>query len=162
MMNVLEIPEGKVRDEEYHIPFRTTEELVDEGLIKMILPNEDIDDDDDRDPEVESILASIPSADDASGNDNLVDAVDVYLDKNSTATYNPDGNTLERGDVVLVPARDDESDKDVIREAEIARGNYKVDPETLERPLQKIIGVVKRKAAQIFTAMITPVDEDED
>ena len=42
------------------------------------------------------------------------------------------------------------------------RGNYKIDSETLDRPLKKIIGVVKRKAEQIFTAMITPTEENED
>ena len=82
-------------------------------------------------------------------------------------TYNvdlvdPDGNTVDEGDVVLVPTRDVASDKDVVREAEVARGNYRVDPETLDRPLKKIIGVVKRKAEQIFTAMITPTEENED
>ncbi|MBR7116182.1 MAG: hypothetical protein IKC87_00525 [Clostridia bacterium] len=164
MMGVLGIPEGKIHSEDYHIPYRTTEQLVDEGLIKLIIPNEDADDGEAEDvtPEVESILASIPNADDAHGHSGMVDAVDVYLGKDSTATYNPDGNSLERGDVVLVPTRDEVNDKDVIREAAISRGNYKVDPETLDRPLQKIIGVVKRKAAQIFTAMITPVDENED
>ena len=64
--------------------------------------------------------------------------------------------------MVLVPTRDVQSDREIVREAEVARGNYKVDPETLDRPLKKIIGVVKRKAEQIFTAMITPAEENKD
>ena len=79
-----------------------------------------------------------------------------------TYRYDPDGNTVGAGDTVLVPTRDEHSDKDIVREAEVSRGNYKVDPETLDRPLKKIIGVVRRKAEQIFTAMITPSEENED
>ncbi|MBR2927484.1 MAG: hypothetical protein IKC31_07900 [Clostridia bacterium] len=165
MMNVLEIPEGEIRNDEYHIPYRTTEQLIEEGLIKLILPNEDEDVEDDAeglDSEVESILASIPSADDSHTQGNVVDAIDVFLGKNQTATYNPDGNSLERGDVVLVPTRDEANDKDVAVEAEVARGNYKVEAASLDRPLQKIIGVVRKKAEQIFTAMITPTEENKD
>lgn len=117
-----------------------------------------------EDPEIEDILASIPSADDDVADENAVDAIDIFWEERTHKTYryDPDGNTVEEGDVVLVPTRDEESDKEVIREAEVVRGNYKVDPATLDRPLKKIIGVVRRKAEQIFTAMITPIEENED
>ena len=117
-----------------------------------------------EDPEIEDILASIPSADDDVADENAVDAIDIFWEERTHKTYryDPDGNTVEEGDVVLVPTRDEESDKEVIREAEVIRGNYKVDPATLDRPLKKIIGVVRRKAEQIFTAMITPIEENED
>ena len=117
-----------------------------------------------EDSDVEDILASIPSADDELSDENMVEAIDISWEERTHKTYcyDPDGNTVEEGDVVLVPTRDEASDKDVIREAEVVRGNYKVDPATLDRPLKKIIGVVRRKAEQIFTAMITPTDEDED
>lgn len=117
-----------------------------------------------EDPEIEDILASIPSADDDVADENAVDAIDIFWEKRTHKTYryDPDGNTVEEGDVVLVPTRDEESDKEVIREAEVVRGNYKVDPATLDRPLKKIIGVVRRKAELIFTAMITPIEENED
>lgn len=116
------------------------------------------------DIEVEEILASIPSADEETENENTVDAIDIFWEERSHKTYryDPDGNTVEEGDVVLVPTRDEASDKDIVREAEVARGNYKIDAATLDRPLKKIIGVVRRKAEQIFTAMITPVEEKED
>ena len=114
--------------------------------------------------EVEEILASIPSVDEETENENTIDAIDIFWEERThkTYSYDPDGNTVEEGDVVLVPTRDEASDKDVVREAEVARGNYKVDAATLDRPLKKIIGVVKRKAEQIFTAMITPTEENED
>ena len=117
-----------------------------------------------EDEEIEDILASIPNADDEVTNENFVDAIDVFWEERNGKTYcyDPDGNTVEEGDIVLAPTRDEASDKDVVREAEVARGNYKVDPATLDRPLKKIIGVVKRKAEQIFTAMITPTEENED
>ena len=117
-----------------------------------------------EDAEIEEILASIPTAEDEVIDENLVDAIDIVWEERTHKTYryDPDGNTVEEGDVVLVPTRDEHSDREVVREAEVARGNYKVDPATLDRPLKKIIGVVRRKAEQIFTAMITPVEENED
>ena len=117
-----------------------------------------------EDKEVEDILASIPSADEVVDDSNMVDAIDIFWEERTHKTYryDPDGNTVEEGDIVMVPTRDEANDKDIVREAEVARGNYKVDPATLDRPLKKIIGVVKRKAEQIFTAMITPTDKTED
>lgn len=119
---------------------------------------------DESDTEVEEILASIPCADDEGEDDNTVDAIDIFWEERTHKIYryDPDGNTVEKGDVVLVPTRDEASDKDVVREAEVARGNYKIASATLDRPLKKIIGVVRRKAEQIFTAMIAPSDENED
>ena len=116
------------------------------------------------DEEIEEILASIPCADEEADDENTVDAIDTVWEERTHKTYryDPDGNTVEEGDVVLVPTRDEASDKNIVREAEVARGNYKIDPATLDRPLKKIIGVVRRKAEQIFTAMITPSDENED
>ena len=113
------------------------------------------------DEEVEDILASIPNADEESENENLVDAIDIFWEEREAKTYryDPDGETVEEGDIVLAPTRDEANDKDVIREAEVARGNYKVDPATLDRPLKKIIGVVRRRAEKVFVAMVTPDDE---
>ena len=142
---VIEEPEVEVEADEGEIP-------------EVITTVEEADD------EIEEILASIPCADEESDDKNTVDAIDIVWEERTHKTYryDPDGNTVEEGDVVLVPTRDEESDKDIVREAEVARGNYKIDPATLDRPLKKIIGVVRRKAEQIFTAMITPSDENED
>ena len=59
--------------------------------------------------------------------------------------YDPDGETLGEGDVVLVPTRDKESDREIDREATVVWGNHRVDPATLKHPLKKIIKVVRRK-----------------
>ena len=108
------------------------------------------------DTEVDEFIESIPEVEEPE--EFGVDAIDVFWKErpDKTYRYDPDGNDVEDGDVVLVPTRDVNNDKEIVREAEVSRGNYKVDPETLDRPLKKIIGVVRRKAEQIFVAMITP------
>ena len=112
--------------------------------------------------EIGDILESIPEAEEQTEDENTVEAVDIFWEERTHKIYryDPDGNVVDEGDVVLVPTRDEHSDKEVVREAEVARGNYKIYADTLDRPLKKIIGVVRRKAEIIFTAMITP-DEEE-
>ena len=112
--------------------------------------------------EVENILASIPTAAEEAEDPNKVEAIDIIWEERTHKTYryDPDGNDVEEGDVVLVPTRDVQSDKEIVREAEVARGNYKIDPSTLDHPLKKILGVVRRKAEKVFTAMITPEEKD--
>ena len=112
--------------------------------------------------EVEEFIAAIPEVEETE--EIGVDAIDVVWGErpDKTYRYDPDGNEVEAGDVVLVPTRDVHSDKEVVREAEVSKGNYKIDPETLDHPLKKIIGVVRRKAEKIFTAMIIPDEEKED
>jgi hypothetical protein len=111
--------------------------------------------------EIDEILDSIPEAEEQTEDENTVEAIDIFWEERTHKTYryDPDGNEVDEGDVVLVPTRDEHSDKEVVREAEVARGNYKIDAESLDRPLKKIIGVVRRKAEKIFTAMITPDEE---
>ena len=126
-----------------------------------------------EEPEVEELIAAIPEVEETvvaiheaeeAEEEYGVPAIDVFWKErpDKTYRYDPDGNTVEGGDVVLVPTRDVQSDREIVREAEVVRGNYKVDPETLDRPLKKIIGVVRRKAEKIFTAMITPDEESAD
>ena len=112
--------------------------------------------------DIEAIIASIPTADEEIIDENTVEAIDIFWEERTHKTYryDPDGNVVDKGDIVLVPTRDEHSDKDVVREAEVGRGNYRIDPAELDRPLKKIIGVVRRKAEKIFTAMITPEDEE--
>ena len=114
--------------------------------------------------ENEAILNSIPSVEEDVIEENTVEAIDIFWEERTHKTYryDPDGNVVDQGDIVLVPTRDEGSDKEIVREAEVARGNYKINPETLDHPLKKIIGVVKRKAEQIFTAMITPEENDSE
>ena len=166
---VLEEPEIEA-DEEVEVIATTEEtevveapEAVEEPeTVEVIEEIEEVEEIEETDPEVEELIAAIPEVEEPC--EIGVDVIDVRWkerpDKNYR--YDPDGNTVEEGDVVLVPTRDEHGDKEVVREAEVARGNYKVDPETLDRPLKKIIGVVRRKAEKIFTAMITPAEENED
>ena len=58
---------------------------------------------------------------------------------------------MNRGDIVLVPTMDREKKREVIREATVVDGNYKIDPDTLPTPLKKIIKVIKRKMIEIIT-----------
>ena len=111
--------------------------------------------------EIDEILDSIPEAEEQTEDENTVEAIDIFWEERTHKTYryDPDGNEVDEGDVVLVPTRDEHSDKEVVREAEVARGNYKIDAESIDRPLKKIIGVVRRKAEKIFTAMIIPDEE---
>ena len=111
--------------------------------------------------EIDEILDSIPEAEEQTEDENTVEAIDIFWEERTHKTYryDPDGNEVDEGDVVLVPTRDEHSDKEVVREAEVAHGNYKIDAESLDRPLKKIIGVVRRKAEKIFTAMIIPDEE---
>ncbi len=64
--------------------------------------------------------------------------------RNKVYKYDPNGETVENGDIVLVPSRDAVKNKDIVRKATVAHGNHKVDPDTIHYPLKKIIGVVKR------------------
>ncbi|MBQ9746504.1 MAG: hypothetical protein IJW21_06745 [Clostridia bacterium] len=65
---------------------------------------------------------------------------------NKVYRYDPNGERVTKGDIVLVPSRDNAKNKEIIRKATVAHGNHKVDPEHIKHPLKKIIGIVKRKA----------------
>ena len=130
-------------------------EVEADETVEVIATTEEID------PEVEELISAIPETEE---NDEYgVDAIDVFWKErpDKTYRYDPDGNEVESGDVVLVPTRDINNDKEIVREAEVATGNYKIDPASLDQPLKKIIGIVKRKAEQVFTAMITSQEEDD-
>ena len=156
IQTVLEEPE--VEADEAAEVIATTEEEPTEDVLEAIEPEEIFEDI----SEVEELIESSPEVDESE--EYGADAIDVFWKErpDKTYRYDPDGNTVEEGDVVLVPTRDVHSDREIVREAEVSKGNYKIDPEALDRPLKKIIGVVKRKAEQIFTAMITPNEEGED
>ena len=72
--------------------------------------------------------------------------------RNKVYKYDPNGEQLTEGDMVLVPTRDAARKKDVIRKAAVAHGNHRIDPELLKHPLKKIIGVIKRRAETALTA----------
>ena len=70
--------------------------------------------------------------------------------RNKLYRYDPNGEKVDDGDIVLVPSRDHASGKDIVRKAAVAHGNHFVDPATLTHPLKKIIAVVKRKAEDLL------------
>lgn len=65
---------------------------------------------------------------------------------NKVYRYDPNGEALNEGDMVLVPTRDEARDREVIRKGAIAHANHFIDPETHPHTLKKIIGVIKRHA----------------
>ena len=115
------------------------------------------------DAEITELLESIPMVDEEQVEAETVDAIDVTWEEanNKTYKYDPDGNEVDCGDIVLVPTIDEDTDKEIIREAEVLRGNYRVETASLDHPLRKIIGVVRRRATKVFTAMINS-DEEKD
>ena len=76
--------------------------------------------------------------------------------KNKVYRYDPNGEQLAEGDMVLVPTHDAARDRDVLRKAAIAHANHVIDPETHPHALKKIIGVIKRRAE----AALTPDTEE--
>ena len=78
-----------------------------------------------------------------------VDVVGVaYPMRRKVYHYDPNGGLMDTGDIVLVPDKDEESDKEVIRKATVSHPNRKVEPESVESPLRKVIGIFKRKAEE--------------
>jgi hypothetical protein len=80
---------------------------------------------------------------------------------NKVYRYDPNGERVTKGDIVLVPSKDVGSNKDIIRKATVAHGNHKVEPENLAGPLKKIIGVFKRKAEEMLMPKDEPVIVEE-
>lgn len=108
-------------------------EAVMEALKQPNVSLEDIDYVDSKEPEFE-------------GGTEVVDVVWKERDTaNKLHRYDPNGASLNDGDVVLVPVKDTVKNKDTIRKAAVAHGNHKVDPDSIDTPLKKIIGVLKRK-----------------
>ena len=77
--------------------------------------------------------------------------------KNKVYKYDPNGEKLNEGDMVLVPTRDEARDREVIRKAAIAHGNYRIDPASHPHAIKKIIGIIRHHAE----AALTPKDNNE-
>ena len=67
--------------------------------------------------------------------------------RNKIYRYDPDGEAVTIGDVVIVPTRDESRNREVIRKAAVAHANHKVPTEDLKHPLKKIVGVLHKKNA---------------
>lgn len=79
--------------------------------------------------------------------------------RNKVYRYDPNGEVLEKGDVVLVPTRDAIKDREVIRKAAVAHGNHKIDPSLHPHKIKKIIGVIKRHVETALAS--TPADGEK-
>lgn len=77
--------------------------------------------------------------------------------RNKVYHYDPNGENLEKGDVVLVPTMDHAKKREVVRKAVVAHANHKIDPATHPYTLKKIIGVIKH---QIQNALYSNSDKD--
>ena len=78
--------------------------------------------------------------------------------KNKVYRYDPNGETLHEGDLVLAPTTDVGQNREVIRKAAVAHANHRVEPEHIKHPLKKIVGVIKRKSE---AALMPSIPEDE-
>ncbi len=76
----------------------------------------------------------------------MVEAIDVKWNAKDRHTYryDPNGEEVDEGDVVIVPTTVPNLGE-VERAAQVARGNYQIDASELKKPLKKVIRVVKRK-----------------
>ena len=72
--------------------------------------------------------------------------------RNKLYRYDPNGQKLEENDIVLVPTKDVNKNKDVVRKATVAYGNHLVDPANIKHPLKKIIMVIKHKVEEALAA----------
>jgi hypothetical protein len=71
---------------------------------------------------------------------------------NKVYRYDPNGESLTEGDMVLVPTRDAGKERDVIRKAAVAHGNHMVDPKDHPHTIKKIIGVIKRHVETVLVS----------
>ena len=76
--------------------------------------------------------------------------------KNKIYRYDPNGEILNEGDVVLVPTWNNSQQREVIRKATVAHANHRVEPEHIKHPLKKIIAVIKRS---IYSSL-TPITNE--
>ena len=108
------------------------QEELEEALEEPDVDIDDIDYDEDNDEEL----------------DEGVEVVGVVWPErsahNKVYRYDPNGEILEKGDIVLVPTMDHAQKREVVRKAAIAHANHKIDPANHPHALKKIIGVVKR------------------
>lgn len=78
--------------------------------------------------------------------------------KNKIYRYDPNGEILNEGDVVLVPTWNNMQQREVIRKATVAHANHRVEPDHIKHPLKKIIAVIKRS---IYSSLTPVANEAE-
>ena len=156
-------------------PFEKTQALIDRGLIKLLsndfTPTERPEPEEPEAPAIteEQIEEAMNTPDvELEEVDYVDEPVEEYTETvdhpgvevigvvwnerekgNKIYRYDPNGEVVHDGDVVLVPTKARE--KEIVRKAAVAHGNHKVDPESVKHPLKKIISVVKRKVEDILS-----------
>lgn len=63
--------------------------------------------------------------------------------KNKIYKYDPDGETVQRGDMVLVPTYDKHRHGEILRTATVVNGNYRIESFPQDKVLKKIVHIVK-------------------
>ncbi len=107
-------------------------------------------------PELDEVVPSPAPVEEADDDNDTVEAIDIrWEDDDRTYRYDPNGEVVDEGDTVLVPTTI-ESLGEVEREAEVARGNYRISADEIQTPLKKIIAVVRRK----IQSLVTPSDDE--
>lgn len=81
--------------------------------------------------------------------------------KNKVYRYDPNGETLHEGDMVLAPTTDVGQNREVIRKAAVAHANHRVESEHIKHPMKKIVGVIKRKSEAALMPSIPNEDNTE-
>lgn len=76
-----------------------------------------------------------------------IEVIDVAwpesMAKNKIYKYDPNGETVSRGDTVLVPTVDKHRHGAILRTATVINGNYRVEEIPSDKVLKKIIRVIK-------------------
>ncbi len=78
--------------------------------------------------------------------------------RNKVYRYDPNGEILEKGDIVLAPTFDVAKGREVIRKAAVAHENHRVDPEHIKHPLKKIVAVIKRNVSHSLTPSANKIE----
>ena len=152
-------------------PMQTSESLMDQGLLAILVNDKKVEIKDRRGFSVAKIVRAILSGEIS----DSLPAWDLPKDPVYTGTktkpasevvsvlipakdngkdiyrYDPDGESLERGDVILVPDTSPKSGRKAVRKAAVTEGNHGVDPEKVQGPFEKIIGTVKRKLEDLLS-----------
>ena len=81
---------------------------------------------------------------------------------NKVYRYDPNGEVLEEGDIVLVPTRDAAKGQDVLRKVAVAHANHRVDPEHIKHPLKKIVAIIKRSTVRALTPLANQSEEQKE
>ncbi|MGN1207150.1 MAG: hypothetical protein ACI4SP_02520, partial [Eubacteriales bacterium] len=166
----------KTLDTDYaaHYPYEANEPLIARGLIKLVSQPDAKSVSEPASPapvsetqaDEEELSAAMASPDPNLADIDYVDEGDtdfvptadtpgvevigiVWPEKrknNKIYRYDPNGETISAGDIVLVPSFDAVHGKEVVRKVAVAKGNYREDPEKLPKTLKKLISVVTRKS----------------